>query len=233
MVSKGEQPSFEKRSTVSEIAWIRARVQHVPNPFLMPPVIPQAEMITKADTIFVSEGGYAITSADSQIASAPGSGEMSPCVAIGLYDPVTQIASVGHLNVFNDPASLDIMLADMLPGMSVQSRREIYPRLQATLVGGNPEFPRSVGLVMRLLQRLDSYQIPLIAAEVLSDPYAPGNESMRNSLRAFVIDTRHGGRIIPFKDQRRIGKLVTLKYGFPYYNPANPLQKTFDGRPGM
>lgn len=230
-----ERADERRRPTPQEVVtWIReVRLREVPNPFLDASKIAAAERIRSSDTVFAPESGYVITSADSSVAFAPGSGEMSPCVSIGLFDPVTKVAAVGHFNVFNFPGSLDTILEDMLPNMTAEQRTRAFPRLKAVMVGGNETQVRSVGLVYYLLQMLDTRHIPVVAAEVLTDPYGEGEESRRvkESSRAFVIDTRNGGAIIPFKAQQRRGQRVNLRYSFPYYNPANPLQKVFDGRP--
>ncbi|MDE2026132.1 MAG: hypothetical protein KGJ07_06565 [Patescibacteria group bacterium] len=141
----------------------------IANPFVDAPFPPdeiRRRLVTVRAGEFMVSDGFDI----------PSTGDMAPCVAVGLMG---EKVAVAHFTMSNDPESLLNVVQAMYPNVRPE---DAATRVQAVMRGGMEELQNSQQLAANLLQVMNKYGIRLVGAELFAG---------ERSGEAFGIDPRN------------------------------------------
>lgn len=155
---------------------------------------------------------YAITNADSDVPII-GTFGLGPCIALVVYDPITNTAALAHVDSMTNIDSLGTIFDDM----EVTDKQ--LARLRVGLIGGDSS---SRGLVIAMVRYLQSKGVQLSYANIL-EKFHPST---------FVIDSRNG-EIIPNVTLFNNDESGDLRMKLTGSQTNARIKKEFDGRPRL
>lgn len=152
---------------------------------------------------------YAITNADSDIPII-GTFGLGPCIALTIYDPVTRLAALAHVDGTTRVDSLGRIFSD------ISVSKNEFSRLQVGLIGGDLSSRKQAVEMVRYLRNND---IKLSFVDIIDKPHPS----------AFVIDARNGA-IIPNVTPTNNGEEKNLRMQLSGLQMNGQIKKEFDGR---
>lgn len=183
---------------------ILKRIMMLPNPFRKDAAFqPTQEM--ESHLVYVPQLFFLTSDSPNII---PATGDMAPCVAVGLFDGNGK-AAVAHFMTHNKALSIADILESIYPGVDP---KESGKNVRAVMRGGLEDFDSSQRIAADLVRAMELHGITIVGAEIMHTP----------TLNAFAIYPPDGRILInTYTDVRAVQKKPTpVDYDQDYLKPV-------------